>query len=329
MFRKFLLSAGLISSLFLAASSEAELISQGYNLPSAFNPFVGCNANTVIGNNTASTAVPVCTGTVSVGIVRTGAATIFHAAGGNTSNVQFNTTTANSGVALNGWRANVNGAPAILANRSMSGATGVAGIVTTGAVGYTMLSDFDDGASTGGDIFDVTSFVDQVVARGTISTGIIPVERYWWLMNAAGTLKEADCWDSDGSLWVATTGTVIVPAAPCNTGKEVIRAIDGTVFDQTFSQTVPTTGQTVTIADTSDEALIKPAGTLAALTIVLPTCSALYNGKMARFSSSQIITTLTTNATAGTVGTSFASLVAGIGHGYRCRGTDTTWYALY
>jgi hypothetical protein len=97
---------------------------------------------------------------------------------------------------------------------------------------------------------------------------------------------------------------------------------------QTYAFAQPTTGGTVTIADGQDMAVIKPASTLATLTVVLPTCSAAYDGKGARFSSTQVITTLIVSATAGTVLDAPASLTLGAGNEYICRGADATWYRI-
>jgi len=99
--------------------------------------------------------------------------------------------------------------------------------------------------------------------------------------------------------------------------------------DKSYTFTIPTTGQTITLATGTETAIIAPAGTLAALTVTLPGCTAGYDGSIARFSSSQIITTLTVNATSGSVADAPASLAVGGGGGYICRGSTTTWYRLY
>lgn len=96
--------------------------------------------------------------------------------------------------------------------------------------------------------------------------------------------------------------------------------------DLSFTFNQPTTGQTVTLATGTETAIIKPAGTLANLTVTLPTCSAGANGSIARFASSQIITSLTVNATAGSVVAAPSSLAVGGGAKFICRGADTTWY---
>ena len=100
-------------------------------------------------------------------------------------------------------------------------------------------------------------------------------------------------------------------------------------LDTGYTFNTPTTGATVTLATGTETALIVPAGTLAALTVTLPGCTSGYNGSIARFSSTQIITALTVNATSGTVADAPTTLALGAGHGYLCRGSTTTWYQLY
>ena len=90
----------------------------------------------------------------------------------------------------------------------------------------------------------------------------------------------------------------------------------------------PTTGQTVVIAQTQDVAIIDPAGSLATLTVQLPTASATYDGQIVSFSSTQAVAALTVTATAGTVVGAPTSLSAGQGVSYICVGSTATWYRL-
>ncbi|VWD09242.1 gp48 [Burkholderia lata] len=99
--------------------------------------------------------------------------------------------------------------------------------------------------------------------------------------------------------------------------------------DKAYAYSRPSSGATVTIASGTQTALIDPAATLAALTITLPSCSSSYDGSIARFSSTQAITALTLGAASGTVAAPATALAAGAGHGYLCRGANTTWYPLY
>jgi hypothetical protein len=92
------------------------------------------------------------------------------------------------------------------------------------------------------------------------------------------------------------------------------------LVSNTYTNTAPTTGQTVTIPDNQDTAVLSPAGTIATLTLKLPTCSAVVIGKRAYFVSNQQITALTVTATAGGVlnpgGT--PTLAPYVGHVYEC-----------
>jgi hypothetical protein len=100
-------------------------------------------------------------------------------------------------------------------------------------------------------------------------------------------------------------------------------------IDKSYSYSTPTTGTTVALATGTETAVINPAGTLAALTVTLPACTSGYDGSIARYSSSQTITTLTLTATSGSVSNAPTSLAAGSGHAMVCRGTNTTWFPLY
>ena len=88
----------------------------------------------------------------------------------------------------------------------------------------------------------------------------------------------------------------------------------------------PLTGATVVITDTQSSAIIEPSGTIAALTVQLPTAAAAYDGKVVEFSSTQIVTTLTVTATAGTVVNAPAALAVGQGVRYKCIGSSAKWY---
>lgn len=103
----------------------------------------------------------------------------------------------------------------------------------------------------------------------------------------------------------------------------------GQEIDKSYTYSTPTTGSTVTLASGTETAIIAPAATLVALTVTLPACASAYDGSIARYSSTQAITTLTVNATSGTVSSAPTTLAAGAGHGMLCRGSSTTWYPLY
>jgi hypothetical protein len=109
---------------------------------------------------------------------------------------------------------------------------------------------------------------------------------------------------------------------PNNGDTQFFHAIE----DRSYSYSTPTTGTTVTIADTSDLAIINPAGTLAALTLTLPTCSSAYDGKLVGATFTQAITSLTVSATAGTVTGAPPSASANTSLKWICRGSNSTYY---
>lgn len=98
--------------------------------------------------------------------------------------------------------------------------------------------------------------------------------------------------------------------------------------DQSYSLQVPTTGFSIAFPNNIGTLILKPAGTLATGTITLPTTP--IDGQVVRFTTSQIITALTTSPAAGQslVG---AVTTLGIGQGaaYLYSLSDTTWYRLY
>jgi hypothetical protein len=100
----------------------------------------------------------------------------------------------------------------------------------------------------------------------------------------------------------------------------------GQEIDKSYSYNTPTTGATVTISSGKETAIINPSGTLAALTVALPGCTSGYDGSIARFASTQIITTLTVTAASGSVVGAVSTLALGRGQGFICDGTNTTWY---
>lgn len=106
----------------------------------------------------------------------------------------------------------------------------------------------------------------------------------------------------------------------------VIDAINAPKSSPNYIYATPLTAATVTILDTQDRAIIEPAGTIAALTVVLPTASAAYDGKVVNICSTQIVTTLTLSATAGTIVGGGTSMAVGVGQNYVCRGSTAKWY---
>lgn len=111
------------------------------------------------------------------------------------------------------------------------------------------------------------------------------------------------------------------------TGGQSIHA--GPEIDKSYTFNAPTSGSTVTMANTSQTAIIAPSGPLAALTITLPTCSTAYDGAIARFSTTAAITSVTVTATSGSVVGAPTTLAANAGRAWLCHGANTAWYPLY
>jgi hypothetical protein len=99
------------------------------------------------------------------------------------------------------------------------------------------------------------------------------------------------------------------------------------VHHQAKNTYTPSAGNTVVMPDTQEVALINVTGTLATLTYQLPTASAAYEGKIARWNQRCTITALTVTATAGTVLDAPSTLAPGQGVAWICVGTF--WFRLY
>ncbi len=94
----------------------------------------------------------------------------------------------------------------------------------------------------------------------------------------------------------------------------------------TYQLVVPTTGNTVSANGPTQLLLLQPAGTLATLTVVMP--SAPVDGQRFKVYSSQTLTALTVNpATGQTInGTAITTLSAGTSFVYIYNGSNSTWY---
>lgn len=97
--------------------------------------------------------------------------------------------------------------------------------------------------------------------------------------------------------------------------------------DPAYQVSAPTTGQTVQVSGST--LLVKPAGTLVALTVNLPGCSAANSGQVITFSSTQAITTLSVTTSAGSVSGGLSTLALGGGQRFICDGASTTWTRIY
>jgi|SRR5665213_822805 len=109
--------------------------------------------------------------------------------------------------------------------------------------------------------------------------------------------------------------TNTVPAGPAITGNEVIPADTHAAGGQQpqsgiiplaaigagpYDYEVPLTGATITETAQQNDLIIDPAGTIAALTIVLPVSTTLVDGQRWGMCTTQIVSTLTLTAGSGT-----------------------------
>ena len=107
-------------------------------------------------------------------------------------------------------------------------------------------------------------------------------------------------------------------------GGHQVGALDGNNY--AFVQ--PASGATLTAPAFLGAYVLDPAGTLAALTIVLPPTA--NDGQVFEVSTTQAVTALTVGPAAGqSVRGGSVMLTAGGGVSWRYRGADSTWYRRY
>lgn len=93
--------------------------------------------------------------------------------------------------------------------------------------------------------------------------------------------------------------------------------------DQSYVISVPTTGGTVTVANTNRRTVLNPAGTLATLTVALPTG---IDGQLLTVTSTQIVTSLTVSSAGNTVLGAPAALAVGQSFTMIYNLSGTTWF---
>lgn len=130
-----------------------------------------------------------------------------------------------------------------------------------------------------------------------------------------------------------TTNTTLTLTAPSGSGGVVTLPTSGTVattanlLTEVIQYATPTAGSTVTITAGTQDLVLKPAGTLATLTVVLPTTPA--DGTTVAISSTQVVTSLTLNAGGSdTVSGALAAFTANGFAKYIYRAADTNWYRI-
>ncbi len=157
-----------------------------------------------------------------------------------------------------------------------------------------------------------------------------------------------------GSYCSATVNAVCtntVPAGPAVTGLEYVPADTSATGGQqpqsgkfsilslgggVLTYNVPVTGDTITLTNVTRQLIVEPAGTIAALTVVLPAATTLLNGQRLGICGTAIVTTLTMTAGSGTTisGGATAMLVPVATGAASCpewiyRTANTTWYRMH
>lgn len=137
---------------------------------------------------------------------------------------------------------------------------------------------------------------------------------------ALGAYSDAGAYLGTYATFTRATGALTLSGSISHGAQEV---------DKSYTYSTPATGTTVTLASGTQTAIINPGGTLSTLTVTLPGCTSAYDGSLARYSSTQAVTTLTVNASSGTVSNAPTTVAAGGGAKFLCRGANTTWYPVF
>ena len=90
---------------------------------------------------------------------------------------------------------------------------------------------------------------------------------------------------------------------------------------------VPLTGFSITLGNTDNNLILKPAGTLASGTVTMPVSP--IDGQLVTISSTQVVTALTVSANAGQTLNGTITTIAVNGYAsWVYRSADTTWYRM-
>lgn len=110
----------------------------------------------------------------------------------------------------------------------------------------------------------------------------------------------------------------------------LVQALAETLFAprNVVQKSTPTDGQTISMLDTSADGtlFLTPAGTLATLTVTLPTNANSVTGQIRRIATTQTITTLTVNG-AGTILGNVTTILAAASLEFQKMASDT-WVRL-
>ncbi len=168
----------------------------------------------------------------------------------------------------------------------------------------------------------VSTTVTEVAPTGAdqfVRTGVMHQDQYKFC-DASDVLKQIGF---DASA-LSTNVTATYKPATGSTGTiSVPTTIRG--LPNTLAYNVPLTADTYTVAAGVDNVVFKPAGTIAALTVVYPTTPA--NGTTLAIMSTQIVTALTnTGGGSDTVSGALSALAVNTPFKMIYRTADTTWY---
>jgi hypothetical protein len=195
-----------------------------------------------------------------------------------------------------------------------AGTARITGPLSAGTLAGGSFSPAGDGAS-GGVRVDQNGVTNWKVTNGT--RGSTSVASLDVATGTAGAYEQNQLVDNSGAPFAKTS------FGPAVKGW----AADRPLQLSTYVYAAPTAGQTVIIGDQQDVAILNPAGPLTSLTVQLPTCSRLYDGKRVGFSTTQAITpTLIVRATAGAVRSAPATAPADTAYRWECVGAQAVWY---
>lgn len=133
----------------------------------------------------------------------------------------------------------------------------------------------------------------------------------------------------------ATTGSELIPAdtrLPNGQNPQTVLVPITVLRGGLTTLATPLTGASITTTAQTSKLLLNPAGTIAALTIVLPAGSTLIDGQTLDVGSSQIVTALTLTSGTGTSivgGPTTIAAPGGFTLAYKASSaTEGTWYRL-
>ena len=223
-----------------------------------------------------------------------------------------------------GGTVDVIGGSASDGNGGGAGVTGANGVGTNRLGGYAILTAGNSNGTGAGALAQVVG--GNNIGGAGAGGGVTIAGGFSTSTGAGGTVTLQG---GDGGSTSGNGGNVVLDPGT-QTGSQVSGSVISTKWsaDQSYSLQTPSTGFSITIGDGVGTLVLNPAGTLATGTITMP--ASPINGQEIRFSSSQIVTTLTVSANAGqTISNAPATIVAGQGFAYIYNTSGTNWFRLY